>query len=42
MAEDEVFGPMILFGQGGTAVEILGDRVVGLPPLNPILGTRND
>jgi acetyltransferase len=36
-AEDDVFGPVILFGQGGTAVEVVGDRVVGLPPLNPIL-----
>jgi acetyltransferase len=26
-----------LFGQGGTAVEVLADRVIGLPPLNPIL-----
>jgi acetyltransferase len=28
---------VILFGQGGTAVEVVGDRSVGLPPLNPIL-----
>ncbi len=31
---DSVFGPVILFGQGGTAVEILADRAVALPPLN--------
>lgn len=31
---DPVFGPVILFGQGGTAVEIIGDRAVALPPLN--------
>ena len=31
---DALFGPVILFGQGGTAVEVLADRVVGLPPLN--------
>lgn len=37
IAEDAVFGPVILFGQGGTAVEVIGDRSVGLPPLNPIL-----
>ncbi|PWW32657.1 bifunctional acetate--CoA ligase family protein/GNAT family N-acetyltransferase [Chromohalobacter israelensis] len=37
VAEDNVFGPIILFGQGGTAVEVIGDRVVGLPPLNPLL-----
>ncbi|MBY0430222.1 MAG: acetate--CoA ligase family protein, partial [Rhodospirillales bacterium] len=28
------FGPMILFGQGGTAVEALGDTALALPPLN--------
>ncbi|MEX2124218.1 MAG: bifunctional acetate--CoA ligase family protein/GNAT family N-acetyltransferase [Woeseia sp.] len=37
VAEDSVFGPVILFGQGGTAVEVIGDRAVGLPPLNPLL-----
>ena len=37
VAEDSVFGPIIMFGQGGTAVELIGDRVVGLPPLNPLL-----
>jgi acetyltransferase len=31
---DPVFGPVILFGQGGTAVEVIGDRAVALPPLN--------
>ncbi len=31
---DPVFGPVILFGQGGTAVELLADRAIGLPPLN--------
>jgi acetyltransferase len=31
---DAVFGPVILFGQGGTAVEITADRAIGLPPLN--------
>ena len=34
---DGVFGPVILFGQGGTAVEVLADRTLGLPPLNPVL-----
>ncbi|MDJ0763623.1 MAG: bifunctional acetate--CoA ligase family protein/GNAT family N-acetyltransferase [Myxococcota bacterium] len=33
-ATDLVFGPVILFGQGGTAVEVIGDRAVALPPLN--------
>ena len=35
--EDPVFGPVILFGEGGTAVEIIADRSVGLPPLNMTL-----
>ena len=31
---DETFGPVILFGQGGTAVEIINDKALALPPLN--------
>jgi len=31
---DPLFGPVLLFGQGGTAVEVLADRAVALPPLN--------
>lgn len=31
---DSAFGPVILFGQGGTAVEVLADRAIALPPLN--------
>jgi acetyltransferase len=34
VASDPLFGPVILFGQGGTAVEVIGDRAVALPPLN--------
>ena len=34
LATDPVFGPVITFGAGGTAVEIMGDRAVTLPPLN--------
>ncbi len=34
---DSVFGPVILFGQGGTAVEVLADSAIGLPPLNRVL-----
>ena len=37
VATDPVFGPVILFGQGGTAVEVIADRAVGLPPLNDVL-----
>jgi len=34
MTTDRIFGPVILFGQGGTGVEVIGDRAVALPPLN--------
>jgi acetyltransferase len=31
---DPVFGPVMLFGQGGSAAEIICDLAVALPPLN--------
>ena len=31
---DALFGPVLLFGAGGTAVEVVADRAVALPPLN--------
>jgi acetyltransferase len=34
MSEDVQFGPVIVFGQGGTAAEIIADRALALPPLN--------
>ncbi len=34
LAEDPTFGPVVLFGAGGVAVEITADRAIGLPPLN--------
>jgi len=34
---DPTFGPVLLFGHGGTAVEVLADRAVALPPLNRVL-----
>ncbi|WP_102959422.1 bifunctional acetate--CoA ligase family protein/GNAT family N-acetyltransferase [Mangrovicella endophytica] len=37
IGEDRIFGPIILFGQGGTAVEVIADRAIGLPPLNLLL-----
>jgi len=37
---DAIFGPVILFGRGGTAVEVIGDRAVELPPLNMSLARR--
>jgi acetyltransferase len=32
--EDVLFGPTILFGAGGTAVEVIADSAVALPPLD--------
>jgi acetyltransferase len=32
--QDPLFGPMILFGAGGTATEIIHDTAVALPPLD--------
>ena len=34
MINDAQFGPVILFGHGGTAVEVLDDKALALPPLN--------
>ena len=34
MAEDAQFGPVILFGHGGTAAEVIGDKAIALAPLN--------
>ncbi|MDR3507475.1 MAG: bifunctional acetate--CoA ligase family protein/GNAT family N-acetyltransferase [Caulobacteraceae bacterium] len=37
LIDDATFGPVLLFGQGGTAVEVIADRALGLPPLNSVL-----
>jgi acetyltransferase len=37
LATDAVFGPVISFGAGGVAVELLEDTAVALPPLNAVL-----
>lgn len=37
---DEVFGQVIVFGAGGTLVEVFRDKSVGLPPLNQTLARR--
>jgi acetyltransferase len=34
---DPAFGPAIVFGAGGTAVEVMRDRAVALPPLNEFI-----
>jgi acetyltransferase len=40
MSVDETFGPLITFGAGGTAVEVLRDTARALPPLD--LGLARD
>ncbi len=32
--DDPRFGPVLLFGHGGTAVEVIDDQALALPPLN--------
>jgi acetyltransferase len=34
MTDDQLFGPVILFGQGGISVEVVADQALALPPLN--------
>lgn len=40
MALDKTFGPFLLFGQGGTAVEVINDKALALPPLNLTLANQ--
>ena len=40
MNDDPQFGPVLLFGAGGTAVEQLDDKALALPPLNLLLAER--
>ncbi|MEW6637179.1 MAG: bifunctional acetate--CoA ligase family protein/GNAT family N-acetyltransferase, partial [Actinomycetota bacterium] len=37
---DPQFGPVLLFGSGGTLVEVYRDRALGLPPLTTTLARR--
>jgi len=37
LSEDPTFGPVVLFGQGGTSVEVVNDQAIALPPLNAVL-----
>jgi acetyltransferase len=37
LADDPLFGPVVLFGQGGTAVEVIRDKALALPPLDLML-----
>lgn len=34
IADDPSFGPVVVFGRGGTAVEVINDRALALPPLD--------
>ncbi|MEP9373655.1 bifunctional acetate--CoA ligase family protein/GNAT family N-acetyltransferase [Mesorhizobium sp. KR1-2] len=34
---DPIFGPVVLFGAGGTAVEVMDDTAIALPPLDDVL-----
>jgi acetyltransferase len=40
LVTDEPFGPVIVFGAGGTMIELLDDRAMELPPLNQYLARR--
>jgi acetyltransferase len=34
LADDPTFGPVVVFGHGGTAAEVIKDRALALPPLD--------
>lgn len=34
LADDPTFGPVLVFGRGGKAVEVINDRALALPPLD--------
>ncbi len=34
IADDATFGPVVVFGAGGTAVEVIDDKALALPPLD--------
>ena len=34
LADDATFGPVVVFGRGGTAVEVIDDKSLALPPLD--------
>ncbi len=37
MTVDPTFGPVMLFGHGGTAVEVIDDKALSLAPINTVL-----
>ena len=40
VADDPTFGPIMVFGHGGTAVEVINDKALMLPPLDVALAVR--
>jgi acetyltransferase len=40
LVDASIFGPLVAFGQGGTAVEIVHDSSLELPPLNELLARQ--
>ncbi len=34
IADDAIFGPVVVFGRGGTAVDVIDDKALALPPLD--------
>jgi acetyltransferase len=37
LADDPTFGPVVVFGRGGRAVEVINDKALALPPLDMAL-----
>lgn len=37
LAEDKTFAPIVLFGAGGTSVEVTNNTALALPPLDMML-----
>ncbi|WP_256754760.1 bifunctional acetate--CoA ligase family protein/GNAT family N-acetyltransferase [Mesorhizobium sp. Mes31] len=37
VSRDPIFGPVLLFGAGGVAVEVMDDTAIALPPLDDVL-----
>lgn len=37
ISRDAIFGPLVLFGAGGVAVEVMDDTAIALPPLDDVL-----
>ena len=42
LADDPTFGTVVVFGRGGTAVELINDKALALPPLDLQLALRPD